>query len=113
MPASRTRASMPVGRGRRAALVIACGGALSIAAWASPAPDRVTDRVVYERAAERMIVRVCSDLQCFRVLVPWVLGRLPGPSTLRWKAYAIVSNTAAAAAVLAFCLTLGLSHRTA
>ena len=104
---------MPGARVHRAPLVVACGAALALAAWASPSPDRVTDRKVYEAAAERVIVRDCSDLQCFRVLVPWVLGRLPGPSTLRWKAYAVASNTAAAAAVLGLCLTFGLSRRAA
>src|SRR5262244_1744250 len=85
--------------------------ALALAAWASPPPDRVTDRVVYERTAEQMIVPDCSDLQCFRVLVPWVLGQLPGPSTLRWKAYAALANAAGAASVFVLAITFGLSRR--
>jgi hypothetical protein len=91
----------------------ACAAALAVVAWASPAPGRVTDREIYETTAERVIVRDCSDLQCFRVLVPWMLGRLPGSSTLRWKAYAVASNAMAAAAVLSLCVTFGLSRRTA
>ena len=87
--------------------------ALAIIAWASPEPDRVTDRDVYENTAARIIVPDCADLHCFRVLVPWVLGRLPGPSTLRWKGYAALSNAAAAVAVFTLCLTFGLSRRAA
>lgn len=84
---------------------------LAVIAWASPSPDRVTDRRIYEATAERGIVRDCSDLQCFRVLVPWVLGRLPGPSDLRWKGYAAAANAAGAAGVFTLCLTFGLSRR--
>ncbi len=82
-------------------------------AWQSPSPDRVTDRGLYERSAAQVIVPDCSDLQCFRVLVPWMLGRLPGPSAFRWKAYAVLSNAAAAVTVFGLCLTFGLSHRAA
>jgi hypothetical protein len=88
-------------------------GALGIIAWASPAPDRVTDRGLYEATAAQVIVPDCSDLQCFRVLVPWVLGRLPGPSTVRWKAYATLANAAAAVGVWLLCLTLGFPRRAA
>jgi len=89
----------------------AIAAALAIVAWVSPAPDRVTDRDVYEATAARMIVPDCTDLHCFRVLVPWVLGRLPGSSDLRWKAYAVVCNTAAAIGVAALCPLFGLGRR--
>jgi hypothetical protein len=95
------------------ALFVGFAVTLMAIAWASPEPDRVTDRVVYETSAARMIVVDCSDLQCFRLLVPWVLGRLPGPSVVRWKAYAAVSNAAAAVGVWALCVTFGLSRRSA
>jgi hypothetical protein len=86
---------------------------LSVIAWLSPEPDRVTDRDIYERAAAHVIVDDCSDLHCFRVLVPWVLGRFPGASAVRWKTYAACSNAAAAAGVWMLCLSFGLSRRTA
>jgi hypothetical protein len=86
---------------------------LATIAWMSPSPDRVTDRGLYEMTAAQVIVPDCSDLQCFRVLVPWVLGRLPGPSAFRWKAYAALSNAAAAVTVFGLCLTFGLSRRAA
>lgn len=87
--------------------------ALSLIAWASPAPNRVTDRDVYERTAARIIVPDCTDLHCFRVLVPWILGRLPGPSLVRWKAYAVLCNAASGAAVFVLCLTCGMTRRAA
>jgi len=96
-----------------AALFAASAVVLSCVAALSPEPDRVTDRRVYERSAEQVIVPDCSDLHCFRVLVPWVLGRLPGSSTLRWKAYAVLANAAAAAGVWMLCLAIGLGRRAA
>ena len=86
---------------------------LAAVAWLSPAPDRVTDRGIYEATAARTVVPDCSDLQCFRVLVPWVLGRLPGSSTLRWKAYAVAANSAAATLMFPLCLAYGLNRRAA
>ena len=90
--------------------VALCLGAI---AWASPVPQRVTDRDVYEATAAHGVVFDCSDLHCFRVLVPWVLGPLPGSSIVKWKAYSVVCNAAAAVAVFCLALTLGLSRRAA
>jgi hypothetical protein len=87
--------------------------ALGLIALLSPLPDRVTDRGVYEATAAQRIVPDCSDLHCFRVLVAWTLGAIPGPSLLKWKAYAVVGNLAAAFAVFELCLTFGLNRRTA
>ena len=87
-----------------------CLGAIALA---SPLPQRVTDRDVYEATASHGVVYDCSDLQCFRVLVSWVLGPLPGPSLVKWKAYAVASNAAAGVAVFMLSLTLGLSRRAA
>jgi hypothetical protein len=92
-----------------AALVVMLG----TLAWLSPLPDRVTDRDVYEATAARGIVPDCTDLHCFRVLVAWTLGELPGPSTLKWRSYAVGCNVAAALMVLQLCLTFGLSARAA
>lgn len=103
--------SSPLGERLRYGLALAV--ALGAIAFASPLPDRVTDRDVYEATAAQLIVRDCGDLHCFRALVPWVLGRLPGPSVARWKAYAVVCNVAAALAVFALALTFGLSRRAA
>jgi len=92
-----------------AALVIVLG---TIAAL-SPVPDRVTDREIYERTAAYGVVPDCNDLHCFRALVAWTLGAIPGESTVKWRAYAVVCNAIAAIAVLQLCLTLGLGVRAA
>jgi hypothetical protein len=92
------------------ALLALCLGAI---AFLSPHPDRVTDRDVYEATARYRIVPDCTDLHCFRLLVPWTLGLLPGSSDLKWKSYAVVCNAGAAVCLFALCLTLGLAHRTA
>jgi hypothetical protein len=86
---------------------------LGLVAYASPLPQRVTDRDVYEATAAHGVVVDCSDIHCFRVLVPWLLGPLPGASIVRWKAYAVVANAAAGVAVFALCLTLGFERRSA
>jgi hypothetical protein len=93
-----------------AAALIAVLGTI---AWLSPNPARVTDRDVYENTASQGVVQDCNDLHCFRVLVAWVLGRLPGPSTLRWRSFAVLCNALAAVMVLQLSLTLGLSERAA
>jgi hypothetical protein len=95
------------------AMLAACAAVLGLIAWASPEPDRVTDRGLYEASAAQMIVPDCSDLQCFRVLVPWVLGRIPGPSVVRWKAYAAHANAGSAVGVWLLCLALGFQRRAA
>jgi hypothetical protein len=87
--------------------------ALGLIAWASPLPQRVTDRDVYEATATHGVVFDCSDIHCFRVMVPWLLGPLPGASIVKWKVYAVVSNAAGGVAMFALCLTLGLTRRTA
>lgn len=86
---------------------------LGAIAWWSPAPDRVTDRGVYEATAARGIVPDCSDLHCFRVLVAWTLGSLPGASALKWTIYAVVAIAAAAVAVFLLALAFGLRRRAA
>ena len=96
-----------------AAMFAALAVALGLIAFASPAPDHVTDRGLYEATEAQVIVPDCSDLQCFRVLVPWALGRLPGASIVKWKAYAALTNAAAAVAVFVWCLTLGMTTRSA
>src|SRR5688500_14648196 len=91
-----------------------CGAAiatLAVIAWLSPLPDRVTDRDVYEATAASGIVPDCTDLHCFRVLVPWVLGSFPGDSLVKWKTYATLANASAAIGVWYLAITIGLSRR--
>lgn len=79
----------------------------------SPEPNRVTDRGAYEATAAMGIVPDCTDLHCFRVLVPWLLGPLPGPSIVKWKGFVVAANAAAAGGVVALVLAWGLSRRVA
>jgi hypothetical protein len=92
------------------AALVCCLGAI---AWASPAPQRVTDRDVYEATMTHGVVYDCSDLQCFRVLVPWILAAVPLPSIVKWKIYAVLCNAAAGVAVFCLSITLGLRRRAA
>jgi hypothetical protein len=91
------------------ALAVLLGAAAAVA----PAPWYQTDRDAYEATARQGIVWDCSNLQCFRVLVPWVLGRLPGPSIVKWKTYAVLANVLAAIAIGRLSLALGLAPRAA
>jgi len=63
--------------------------------------------------AAEYIVTDCADLHCFRVLMPWVLGAMPGPSLPKWKAYAVLANATAALAVMALALAWALPLRAA
>jgi hypothetical protein len=95
----------------RRALFVVLGITLGLIAWAAPETERQTDRGAYEATASQFIVRDCSDLHCFRVLVPWTLGAIPGPSLPKWKAYAVVANLFAAVAVFALSIAWGMSQR--
>jgi hypothetical protein len=82
-------------------------------AFLAPAPDRPTDRATYEATADHFVVRDCSDLHCFRVLVAWTLGALPGRSVMKWKIYAALSNASAAVVLGQLCRAVGLSGQVA
>lgn len=97
--------------GRRLAAFAAVAITLALVSAVAPTPDRVTDRDTYEATAANLVVPDCSDLQCFRVLVPWVLGRIPGPSVVKWKLYAVAANAGASFAIFDLCLIFGLSRR--
>lgn len=72
-----------------------------------------SDADVYRRIGQHVVVLDCSDVHCFRPLVAIVLEHLPGPSLLKWKAYAVVTIAAAALATWRLCLVMGLPARTA
>jgi len=82
----------------------------SVAALA-PNPWYATDRGTYEAIGRRWILPDCSDLHCFRVLVAWTLERLPGPSIVKWKAYAVLANAGAAVALGRLCAALGFTRQ--
>ena len=78
------------------ALMMAVLGAI---AWLSPQPWWETDRDVYERLGREWMVPGCNDFHCFRPLVSWVLGRLPGPPLVIWKSYAVLCQAGAGLAM--------------
>jgi hypothetical protein len=94
----------------RTVAALLAAAALAIVGWLAP-PFPFTSP--YETTAIRTIVPGCSEVQCFRVLVPWILGLVPLPSVLKWTAFAIAGIVAAAFAVFDLCLTFGLSRRIA
>lgn len=77
--------------------------ALGVIALVTPPTRMDSDRGNYEAIAERIIIPGCDQLHCFRVLVPWVLGGVPGESLEKWQAYAVICNAAAAIAVWLLC----------
>jgi hypothetical protein len=84
---------------------------LGIAAVYAPTPFS-SDRQVYDSIGPHPMLD-CGDIHCFRILVAMALERLPGPSLLKWKTYAVLTNAAAAIAVGRLCLVMGFSSRTA
>jgi hypothetical protein len=81
---------------------------LGLVAWWSPAPFP-TDQLMMERVGQGVILPGCSDLNCFRILVPATLEALPGPSLPRWRTYAVLANAGAALAAGRLAIGLGLS----
>jgi hypothetical protein len=72
---------------------------------------RLPDNRFYIQASERMINPGCAEIHCFRVLVPWTIGAIPGNWLFKWKAYAVLANAGAALAVFDLCLFFGLTRR--
>jgi len=102
-----------VTRAHRERLIVPClalGALLTAVACIAP---RFPYSSPYEATAERGIIPGCAEVQCFRVLVPWVLRLVPLVSVVKWKAYAIVCQVLAGVAVSELCLVLGLSARIA
>src|SRR5262245_31592480 len=72
---------------------------------------RLPDNRFYINASDRMITPGCAEIHCFRVLVPWTIGAIPGDWLFKWKAYAVLANAAAAIAVFDLALFFGLTRR--
>ena len=79
----------------------------------APAPWWQTDRDVYERLGREWVVPNCNDFHCFRPLVSWILGRIPGPPLLIWKSYAVLCQAGAGIAMASWVLANGATKRTA
>ncbi len=88
-------------------LAVAC----ALAFVASVVPQvRQIDSYWYTGLATQPIIHGCPSIACFRVLVPWVLGLLPGVE-LKWRVYSVVFNALAGVAVFDLSLRFGLSRR--
>ena len=91
-------------------IALLLGGVAAIA----PEPWWPTDRHFYERLGREFPVPGCTDIHCFRVLVPWVLERFPSPSPFFvWRAYAVLCQAGAAVAIGLLVMKLGHRRRTA
>jgi hypothetical protein len=85
---------------------------LALIAAAAPVPWYPTDREIYQDIGRsRGIAPDCSSLHCTRVLVPWLLEGLPGPSDVKWKTYAVLANAGGAVALGRLSAIVGLSTR--
>lgn len=82
---------------------------VAVATFATP--DYLTDRDTYEQVGRMLVVPDCSNLHCTRVLVPWVIERLPGSSLFNWKLYAVLGNLLAAIGIARLCARQGASVR--
>jgi hypothetical protein len=85
---------------------------LGVAAALAPVPP-FTDRLVFEYVGRHPFARGCADLNCFRVVVPWITAHMPFGSMTRMNVFALVCNAAAAVAVGRLSPLLGLSSRSA
>ena len=102
-------------RDRRSTAIHAAASTIVLGAIAAlaPTPWYPTDKDTYLLVGQRVIVPDCTELHCFRVLVPAIVEHLPGPSLLKWKAYAVVANAAAAIATGRLALAFGVPLRAA
>ena len=64
--------------------------ALGLVAFLAPLPPFPTDKDIYESVSREGMIPGCFDLQCFRVVVPWTLGQLPGDGYPKWRAFAVI-----------------------
>ncbi len=86
-------------------VIAAVLGVVAVQTSSPPSDDRDT----YQKVGRHVLIRNCPDIHCFRILAAIVIEPLPGPSPVKWKAYAVLANAAAAVAVGYFCVLLGLS----
>ncbi|MGH9386657.1 MAG: hypothetical protein ACRD2N_20495 [Vicinamibacterales bacterium] len=71
------------------ALLILNAALAAVLAAGAPSQPARSDRLEYEYAGRNGLAPNCEhDVYCYRVLVPWVLERLPGDSDTRWRVYA-------------------------
>jgi hypothetical protein len=82
-------------------------------AWLAPAPRSPTDADLYDRLGRDWFIRGCDELHCSRVLMPWILGLLPGASLFKWRMAAVILEAGAALAMERWVRRLGAPARAA
>ena len=90
-------------------LVAVLGGIASL----TPTPIYPTDMDLYDRIGREWFIRRCDELHCSRVLMPWLLGLLPGASVIKWKIASVLLEAGAALAMERWVLRLGAPARAA
>src|SRR5262245_31679382 len=93
------RSQAPCTMVRRRCLSFASVAALLAVVAATSGSPQSTDRDVYEQIGGSGAALDCVDIHCFRPLVAVIVEHLPGPSLVRWRAYAVVTSAAAAVAL--------------
>ncbi|MGQ0732043.1 MAG: hypothetical protein ACT4QD_00130 [Acidobacteriota bacterium] len=86
---------------------------LGAVAAATPPPWWPTDRDIYVRVGHELLIPGCTEIHCFRVLVPWLIEALPGSSDSWWTTYAVLCQAGAAVAMGRLVTVLGAKARTA
>jgi hypothetical protein len=66
-----------------------------------------------QRVGQEVLIAGCSDLNCFRILVPALVESFPGPLLERWRWYAVLGNAAGAVAAGELALAFGLTRQAA
>jgi hypothetical protein len=97
---------------RRAEIAL-MAAVLGVTAWLAPQPWWDTDRDVYERLGREWVVPGCNDFHCFRPLVSWILGRIPGSPLLIWKSYAVLCQLGAGIAMMHWARRWNISWQSA
>ena len=87
--------------------------ALGLVAFLAPLPPFPTDKDIYESVSREGMIPGCFDLQCFRVVVPWTLGQLPGDGYPKWRAFAVICQALAALLMGRWVSRLGANDRSA
>lgn len=85
---------------------------LAVVLRTSPAPYP-HDGERMSRVGQEMLIAGCSDLNCFRILVPAIVESFPGPLLERWRWYAVIGNAAGAIATGELALAFGLTRQAA
>lgn len=92
---------------------LALVGVLGAISALAPVPAYPTDANLYDWIGRDWFIPGCDELHCPRVLMPWILGLLPGASLVKWKTAAVVCEAGAAWMMERWVSRLGAPPRVA